>query len=103
MPPFESWAPSRVDDVAKLTPCRRVGRQRVNVRDLAHFPRLRGVSAGVLTVGVAGSVAATQAHAWPAIDRFFTTLSAAGLTGLLAALAVVLLVGGYVTMRRVTV
>jgi hypothetical protein len=34
---------------------------------------------------------------------FFTTLGAAGLTGVLAALAVVLLAGGYTTMRRVTV
>jgi hypothetical protein len=33
----------------------------------------------------------------------FTTLSVAGLTGLLAALAVVLLAGGYTTVRRVTV
>jgi hypothetical protein len=38
-----------------------------------------------------------------AIGRFFTTLGAAGLTGVLAALAVALLAGGYTTMRRVTV
>ena len=38
-----------------------------------------------------------------AIGRFFTTLTAAGLTGLLAVLAVGLLAGGYATMRRVTV
>jgi hypothetical protein len=35
--------------------------------------------------------------------RFFTTVSAAGLTGLLAILAVALLAGGYATIRRVTV
>jgi hypothetical protein len=51
----------------------------------------------------AGVVITSHAHAWPAIGRFFTTLSAAGLTGLLAALAVALLAGGYATMRRVTV
>ena len=45
----------------------------------------------------------SHAHAWLAIGRFFTALSAAGLTGLLAALAVMLLADGYATMRRVTV
>jgi hypothetical protein len=52
---------------------------------------------------VAGVVITSNAHAWPAIGHFFTSLSAAGLTGLLATLAVVLLAGGYATMRRVTV
>ena len=52
---------------------------------------------------VAGVVVTSHAHAWPAIGRFFTTLSAAGLTGLLAALAALLLACGYATMRRVTV
>jgi hypothetical protein len=59
--------------------------------------------AALLIVVVAGVVITSHAHAWPAIGRFFTTLSEAGLTGLLAALAVVLLTGGYATMRRVTV
>jgi hypothetical protein len=54
-------------------------------------------------VGAAGALAATRTGAWPAIGRFFTTLGAAGLTGALAALTVVLLAGGYATMRRVTV
>jgi hypothetical protein len=48
-------------------------------------------------------VITSHAHTWPAIGRFFTTLSAAGLTGLLAVLAVALLACGYATMRRVTV
>jgi hypothetical protein len=48
-------------------------------------------------------VTAGQDQAWPAIGHFFTTLSSAGLTGVFAALAVVLLAGGYATMRRVTV
>jgi hypothetical protein len=60
-------------------------------------------AAAQAAVAVAGSLAAAQAHAWSAIGRFFTTLSAAGLTGVLAALAVALLAGGYATMRRVTV
>lgn len=54
-------------------------------------------------VGGAGALAAIKTDAWPAIGRFFTTLGAAGLTGLLAALALALLAGGYATMRRVTV
>jgi hypothetical protein len=48
-------------------------------------------------------IAAARGHGWTAIGHFFTTLTAAGLTGLLAALAVVLLAGGYATVRRVTV
>ena len=64
---------------------------------------LLAFAAAQVTIGVAGAAAATQAHAWPAIGRFFTTLTAAGLTGLLAALTVMLLAGGYATMRRVTV
>lgn len=55
------------------------------------------------TVVVAGVIAASRAGAWPAIGRFFTTLSAAGLTGLLAALVMILLAGGYATIRGVTV
>jgi hypothetical protein len=59
--------------------------------------------AGQVIVLVAGVVIASHAHAWPAIGRFFATLSAAGLTGLLTAIAVLLLAGGYATVRRVTV
>lgn len=59
--------------------------------------------AAMAIVVVAGVVITSAANAWPAIGRFFTTLGAAGLTGLLAALAAMLLAGGYATMRRVTV
>ena len=44
--------------------------------------------AAEVIVLAAGVVIASRVHAWPAIGRFFTTLSAAGLTGLLAVLAV---------------
>jgi hypothetical protein len=57
----------------------------------------------VAIVLLGGAVITSHAHAWPAIGRFFTALSAAGLTGLLAGLAVLLLAGCYATMRRVTV
>ncbi len=60
-------------------------------------------AAGQVTVLVIGALVATWTHAWHAIGHFFTALSAAGLTGILAALALLLLVGGYTTMRRVTV
>jgi hypothetical protein len=42
-------------------------------------------------------------HGWSGVGRVFTTLTIGGLTGLLAALAVALLAGGYATTRRVTV
>ncbi len=54
-------------------------------------------------IGLALVVSATWANAWQQIGHFFTTLSAPGLTGLLAALAAVLAAGGFATMRRVTV
>ena len=68
-----------------------------------NLPGLLAFGAIHVTIATAGALAATGAHAWPAIGHFFTTISAAGLTGLLAALTVVLLAGGYATMRRVTV
>jgi hypothetical protein len=42
-------------------------------------------------------------HGWHGASHFFTTLTIGGLTGLLAALAVALLAGGYATIRRITV
>jgi hypothetical protein len=50
-----------------------------------------------------GALAVTWSHTWHHLGHFFTALSAAGLTGLLAALTVVLLAGGFSTMRHVTV
>jgi hypothetical protein len=64
---------------------------------------LAAFGAALAIVVVAGVVIISHVHAWPAISRFFTTLGAPGLTGLLAALMVALLAGGYTTMRRVTV
>jgi hypothetical protein len=59
--------------------------------------------AAQITVLLIGAVAATWTHAWHEIGRFFTTLSASGLTGVLAALTIVLLAGGFGTLRRLTV
>jgi hypothetical protein len=68
-----------------------------------NLPGLLAFGAVQVSAVVVLVIITTQAHAWPAIGRFFTTLSAAGLTGLLAALTVALLASGYATMRRVTV
>jgi len=64
---------------------------------------LLAFSAAQVSAALALVIISTRARAWPAIGHFFTTLSGAGLTGLLAALAVMLLAGGYATVRRVTV
>jgi hypothetical protein len=44
-----------------------------------------------------------QAHGWHAFGHFFTMLNIGGLTGLLTALTVALVAGGYATVRRLTV
>lgn len=48
-------------------------------------------------------VAVTMAFSWASLGHFFTGLTAVGLSGLLAALALALLAGGHATIRRVTV
>jgi len=52
---------------------------------------------------LAVGLTADRFAAWPNIGRFFTDLTATGLTGALAAAAAALLVGGYVTIRRAAV
>jgi hypothetical protein len=42
-------------------------------------------------------------HGWTAFGHFFTTVQAPALTGVLAALTIVLGLGGFTTIRRVTV
>lgn len=59
--------------------------------------------AAQVTALLAAALVVIWAGAWPSLDHFFTSLTAAGLTGLLAVLAVVLLAGGHVTVRRATV
>jgi hypothetical protein len=59
--------------------------------------------AAQVTVLLAAALLISWLHGWTGVGRFFTALSAAGLTGLLAALTAALLVGGYATVRRVTV
>jgi hypothetical protein len=64
---------------------------------------LLAFAAAQIIVLVGGAALTTVTHAWPTVGHFFTTLSVVGLTGLLAALAAVLLAGGYTTIRHVTV
>jgi hypothetical protein len=59
--------------------------------------------AAQVTVVVAGVLIVAWADAWSGVGHFFTGLTAAGLTGLLAGLAALLLAGGHATIRRVTV
>ena len=59
--------------------------------------------AGQVSVILAGAIVATTANAWSNVGHFFTALSAAGLTGLMAAFAAVLVVGGLATIRRMSV
>jgi hypothetical protein len=60
-------------------------------------------SAAQVTVLLAAALIVTWAHAWPGVGHFFTGLTAAGLTGAGAALAVALFAGGRATIRRATV
>jgi hypothetical protein len=69
--------------------------RRWNLVGLLSFIAVQALVAVLLIIGMA--------HDWHRVGHFFTTLTIGGLTGLLAALAVVLLAGGYATMRRVTV
>jgi len=60
------------------------------------------IAAQVLVV-LAVVVAVSTTSNWPAVGHFFTTLTALALTGVLAAVAVALGLGGLTTIRRVTV
>jgi hypothetical protein len=59
--------------------------------------------AAQVTVLLAGALITTWADAWTSAGRFFSGLTASGLTGLLAALTAALLAGGLVTIRHATV
>ena len=48
-------------------------------------------------------ITVSSSHAWTGVGHFFTSLSAAGFTGLLAGATALLVAGGYGAMRRVTV
>jgi hypothetical protein len=68
-----------------------------------NLPGTLTLAATQVIVLLCAGLVITWSHAWTGTGHFFTTLSAAGLTGLLAALAAALLAGGYATIRRATV
>ena len=59
--------------------------------------------AAQVTMVVAAVLILVWADAWSGVGHFFTGLTAAGLTGVLAALAALLLAGGQATIRRAAV
>ncbi len=60
-------------------------------------------AAAQITVLLAAALLIAGVPTWASTGHFFAALSAARLTGLLAALTAVLLAGGYATIRRVAV
>jgi hypothetical protein len=59
--------------------------------------------AAQVTVLLGAALVVSGAHAWPGVGHFFTSLTAAGLTGVLAALTAALFAGGRATIRGATV
>jgi hypothetical protein len=60
-------------------------------------------AAAQVLVAVAVAALLTLTHSWTAFGHFFTTVQAPARTGVLAALGIVLGIGGLGTIRRVTV
>ena len=67
------------------------------------LPGLVAFIAVQLLVALLAVVAVSAAHDWTAVRQFFTTLTVLALTGVLAAVAAAIGVGGLTTMRRVTI
>jgi hypothetical protein len=71
--------------------------RRWNLMGLLGFLAVQALALTLVLLIIGGN------HDWHGVARFFTTLTIGGLTGLLAAVTAALLVGGYATIRRVTV
>jgi hypothetical protein len=71
--------------------------RRWSIAGLLSFIAVQALALTAVLVIIAG------ANAWRSVSHFFTTLTIEGLTGLLALLTVVLLAGGYATVRRLAV
>lgn len=67
------------------------------------LPGILAFIATQIVVALVASLIITGAHGWTGVGHFFTTLTAAGLTWLLAVFAAALLAGGFATIRRATV
>jgi len=59
--------------------------------------------AAQLSVLALAAVVATWVHGWAGLGHFFTTISEAGVTAVLAVAAAALLAGGFATIRRLAV
>jgi hypothetical protein len=59
--------------------------------------------AAQVTALLAATLIVTWAHVWTGVGNFFTGLTPAGVTGLLAVLTVALLAAGQATLRRATI
>jgi hypothetical protein len=59
--------------------------------------------AAQITALLLAALSITWTHSWTGFTHFFQQLSPMGLTGVMAGLAAVLILGGMATMRRVTV
>lgn len=68
-----------------------------------HIAGLVVLGLAQLAVILGGAIVTTKAHAWQSIGHFFVTGGTTALTGVLAVLVVVLLAGGFATVRRVTI
>ena len=68
-----------------------------------NLPGLAAFFAAQVLVALAVVVAVSLSHSWPGVVQFFDTLTALVLTGVLAGLAVAFGLGGFTTLRRVTV
>jgi hypothetical protein len=67
------------------------------------LPGLVTFIAAQVLVALAAVVAVSLTHDWAAVGHFFSTAGAPALTGVLAAVALAMGLGGFSTMRRVTV
>jgi hypothetical protein len=68
-----------------------------------NLPGVVAFTVSQVALALAAVLLVAWADAWSGVGHFFTALTAAGLTGLLAVLAALLLAGGHATIRRVTV
>ena len=67
------------------------------------LPGLTAFVAAQVLVALVVVAAVSMTHNWLAFGHFFATVTAPALTGVLAAVAVAMGLGGFATMRRVTI
>ena len=67
------------------------------------LPGLTAFIAAQVLVALVIVVAVSMTHNWPAVGQVFATMTAPALTGVLAAIAITLGLGGFTTLRRVTI